>query len=300
MQDEHPGADAIDLAEMRLHRLTFALAIGAASGVTTLYTLLKRTRRRVSHPDMPSARISRHTIASGDGVLDAVYVEPASVPIRCVLLICHGIGEIVDGWLPVQRLLAANGAASLVFDYSGYGRSRGPVTAAQFEDDAVAAFRHLQALAPDGPIALLGFSLGTGVAAAAIGRIDADRLVLCAGFPSFEAAAWSLGVPRWWTRLVPPIWRIEESLRGCSIPILVVHGENDRTFPLKLGKELHARCGAGAELHIAPQYGHNEPFRYPRLEYWGPIVEWIAGDRATEEMELQMPLSGAQRARDTL
>jgi pimeloyl-ACP methyl ester carboxylesterase len=285
---------------MRLHRLTFALAIGAAGGVTTLYALLTRARRRMSQPGTPAVRISRHTIVSGGSVLDAVYAEPTSVPIRCVLLICHGIGEIVDRWLPVQRLLAANGAASMVFDYSGYGRSRGRVTAAQFEDDAVAAFRHLQTLAPNEPAALLGFSLGTGVAAAAICRTDAHRLVLCAGFPSFEAAAWSFGIPRWWKRLVPPIWRIEESLRGCSIPILVVHGENDRMFPLKLGKELHAGCGAGAKLHIAPLYGHNEPFRDPRLEYWGPIMDWLAGDRTTEAVELQTSLSGAQRARDTL
>ena len=71
-------------------------------------------------------------------------------------------------------------------------------------------------------------------------------------------------------------------------------------FPLKLGKELHAGCGAGAKLHIAPLYGHNEPFRDPRLEYWGPIVDWLAGDRAAEAVELQTQLSGAQQARDTL
>jgi hypothetical protein len=69
-------------------------------------------------------RISGHSIASSDSSLDAVYVEPAGRALQFVVLICHGIGEIVDGCLPVQRLLAANGAASLVFDYSAMDEAR--------------------------------------------------------------------------------------------------------------------------------------------------------------------------------
>lgn len=264
---------------MRIHRLTFAVAITCCSRATTLHDRLVarpiwRTRRR--RPEFQDVRVSRHTIASGDSRLDAVYVEPAGRPIESVVLICHGIGEIVDGWLPMQRLLAVNGAASLVFDYSGYGRSRGRVDAAQFEDDAVAAFEYLQGIAPPVPISVLGFSLGSGVAAAVVNRVPMSRLVLCAGFPSFQAAACSIFIPERWGRFVPPIWRAEESLRGCSLPILVVHGGADRTFPVKLAEELHSHCGEHAELVVVPGVAHNEPFNRPRLAYWGPILDWIA------------------------
>ena len=91
----------------------------------------------------------------------------------------------------VQELLAAHGAASLVFDYSGYGRSTGRIEAAQCEQDAIAAFEFLEGLAPGAPIAVLGFSLGSGIAAAVMRRVRASRLVLCAGFTSFRAAAHS-------------------------------------------------------------------------------------------------------------
>jgi hypothetical protein len=77
--------------------------------------------------------------------------------VRAVVLVCHGIGETVGHWVPVQELLAANGAASLVFDYSGYGRSTGRIEAAQCERDAIAAFEFLEKLAPGAPIAVLGF-----------------------------------------------------------------------------------------------------------------------------------------------
>ena len=62
---------------------------------------------------------------SAANMLDAVFVEPAAIPPRASVLLCHGIGETVEQWFGVQQLLAANGVASLVFDYSGYGKSTG-------------------------------------------------------------------------------------------------------------------------------------------------------------------------------
>jgi hypothetical protein len=73
----------------------------------------------------PCADVSRHAIQSGNHVLDAVLVKPESSIAQASVLICHGIGETVENWLGVQQLLAASGVASLVFDYSGYGRSSG-------------------------------------------------------------------------------------------------------------------------------------------------------------------------------
>lgn len=263
---------------VRIDRITFAAAISAASRATTLHDRLIAQAWRRARLDYTDVHVARQRIVAGRSVLDGAYVEPAQRPVETVLLICHGIGEIVDGWLPVQRLLAGRGCASLVFDYSGYGRSKGRVEAVQFEDDAVAAFERLRELAPGKPVAVLGFSLGTGVAAAAMSRMAASRLVLCAGFPSFQAAACSIVVPKRWWRLVPPIWKAEESLRDCRVPVLVVHGERDRMFPVKLGEELHSVCGDRAEFLVIPEHGHNEPFRRPTMLYWGPILEWLGRD----------------------
>jgi uncharacterized protein len=262
------------------HRWSFAAAIGIASRATSLYERLKPTPVRETRMLTAEMRLSRHGIVSGASRLDAVYAEPvdadgsAARP-RAVLLICHGIGEIVDWWLPVQRLLAARGCASLVFNYTGYGKSTGKISARQFEDDAVVAFAYLERLAPGQRIAVLGFSLGTGVAAAAIQRMNASRLVLCAGFPSFQEAACCVCVPARLKRLAPPIWRAEESLLGCRIPVLVVHGEEDGLFPVALGRALYEACGPDAEWMLVPGYGHNQPFNQPRLDYWEPILRWI-------------------------
>lgn len=263
---------------MRSHRATFTFAV---TGISRICLLRDRLLGRISAAGprgFAGAGISHHRIESGANVLDAVFVEPApgTEPSGAILLICHGIAETVEHWTPVQRMLAGYGVASLVFDYSGYGRSTGRIDAMQCERDTVAAFSYLRRFTGTEAISLLGFSLGTGIAAAVTREIQPARLVLCAGFTSFRAAAHSLGVPVGLGPLIPGLWHAEDSLRGCSIPILVVHGERDRLFPVRMASELAACCGA--EERVVPEVGHAEPYVRPKEEYWRPIVEWIGGN----------------------
>jgi uncharacterized protein len=84
---------------------------------------------------------TRLTIRSGSRDLSAVYVRASDdAPL---FLICHGIGEQVEYWSGVQKLLKTMGTSSLVFNYSGYGASTGPVSAAHCEEDAIADYRKL-------------------------------------------------------------------------------------------------------------------------------------------------------------
>jgi uncharacterized protein len=270
---------------MRSYKISFTIAMTGISRVLVLRDRLLGRMTPIVDGRVDGAMVERHRIASGANVLDAVWVRPAVVPVRAVVLICHGIGETVEHWPAVQQLLAANGAASLVFDYSGYGRSTGRIEAAQCERDTVAAFEYLKGLAqgPEfGPeVAVLGFSLGSGIAAAVMRQVRASRLVLCAGFTSFRAAAHSLGMPAILGPLIPPLWHAEESLRDCRLPILVVHGEEDRAFPVEMATELAACCGA--RTMIVPELRHAEPYYRPSLAYWGPIISWIeSGGRSTD------------------
>jgi len=160
-----------------------------------------------------------------------------------------------------------------VFDYSGYGRSTGTVDWSQCEEDSIAAFEHLRRLAQPLPVALLGFSLGSGIAAAIVRRVETNLLVLCAAFTSFRDGALSVGIPRALSSLVPPIWHTRETLRECSLPVLVVHGERDGLFPVQMARDLAASCCSGnAKLVVVPNVAHNQPFRTPDLSYWGHII----------------------------
>lgn len=266
---------------MGVERLSFAVAVTLISRATAVRDRVLRRVGRYPWDGGSLHEASRHSIASGAGLLDAVYVRPVEAAPRAALLICHGIGETVEHWREVQNLLAAQGVASLVFDYCGYGKSKGAVDWSQFEQDAIAAFAFLKQLRPGAPVSLLGFSMGSGIATAILERTDPERLVLCAAFTSFRDAACSLGVPRRFSSVMPAIWSGEEPLRQWRRPVLIVHGERDRTFPVQMASRLADWSGENAELVVVPNHAHNEPFYRPQLCYWGEIVARLAPEETS-------------------
>ena len=227
--------------------------------------------------DVAGVQVSRHAIRRGAHLLDSVFVAPAHPP-KAALLICHGIGEVVDHWLGAQQLLATHGVASLVFDYSGYGKSGGTVDWRACEDDAVAAFSLLQTLTPGVPISLLGFSMGSGIAGAILHRVSPVGLILCSAFTSFRDAARVLGLPRSFARVLPSIWSAHDTLSTCAVPVLIVHCERDRAFPVRMARELRSICGEG-DLAIVPEQAHNEPFSDPKMSYWRHVIDRVVPDQ---------------------
>ncbi len=255
-----------------VRQLLFSMAVTATSRILLLRDWMLGRIPWGGRLESCGAGISRVAISSGNNVLDAVLVKPESDPVRASVLICHGIGETVGHWLGVQQLLAENGVASLVFDYSGFGRSSGFFNASQCEQDAVSAFDCMNRMTAPLPVSILGFSLGSGVASAIVSRVPAKCLVLCAAFTSLRKAAVSVGIPRALQSLMPPIWDAENPLRNCAVPVLVVHGERDRLFRVRMAKELISFCGSQSELITIAKLGHNEPFYRPQLSYWGLII----------------------------
>jgi pimeloyl-ACP methyl ester carboxylesterase len=256
-------------------QLLLTIGVTSASRVLVLRDRLLGRIGKSARKQPSQSVASRHLIDSGDQLLDAVFVTPDASALKASVLICHGIGETVEHWLGVQQLLAANGVASLVFDYSGFGRSSGFFNARRCEQNAVAAFTYLQRLTESHPVSVLGFSLGSGIAAAIVPMVPIHRLMLCAAFTSLRKAAVSVGIPKSLSFAVPSIWDAKKSLATCSVPVLVVHGENDRLFSVAMAEELTGYCGAQSELVIVLMLTHNEPFYRPHLSYWGRISSWL-------------------------
>jgi pimeloyl-ACP methyl ester carboxylesterase len=250
---------------------TFALTVGSRVIHLRDMALGRIPRRQMQIPGITFTPLS---FSSGSNRLDAVCATPDSEPTRAAVLICHGIGEVVSQWAPIQCLFAARGVASLVFDYSGYGRSTGRPSPAQFESDALAAFAQFCALTPC-PVSLLGFSLGTGIATAILDRVRAHRLVLCAPYTSFRAASRRVGIPTFLFPLVPPVWDSTHALRSANHRVLIVHSTRDRLFPVTMARDLASSCGPRADLHIVEGLGHNQPFYKPTRAYWDPIANFL-------------------------
>ena len=254
-------------------------------GVLSL--LLTAISRAIFREDRQSGRMARMldrfafskerlVIESGRRRLSAVYVSAGvsggeDAP---AILICHGIGVLVEYWGGVQELLREMGISSLVFNYSGYGESTGRVSVANCEEDAQVAYK---ALVERGhrSIVLLGFSMGTGVGCAVASRMNVDGLVLCEGFSSLREAALAMGFPRWMTRSVPNVWDTVNCIGELRVPVLVVHSDEDGLFPLSMAEGVAKACGAKGELLVIPGMSHNAPIFESTEEYWEPIAEWV-------------------------
>ena len=252
--------------------LVFTIAVTLICRAFVLRDMLLGRLRK--YREITDVRVSRHAIQREAHSLDSVFAMPAQRP-KAALLICHGIGEVVESWRSAQELLAQHCVASLVFDYSGFGKSSGTVNWRSCEEDAVSAFTFLKTMVPGVPISLLGFSMGSGIACAINQRVSPGRLILCSAFTSFRDAACALGLPRSLEGLLPPIWCARESIAGCAVPILVVHCARDRAFPVPMARQLACLFGGNAELVIVPEQVHNEAFYDPKLSYWSHVIGWM-------------------------
>jgi uncharacterized protein len=223
-----------------------------------------------------SPRQQEFTFPSGDRSLAAAWVPGA--PGGPVVLLCHGIGETGAHWTAVQAYFAEQGVGSMFFNYSGYGRSSGTIRAEHCDQDFFAAYGELRRrVGPDAAVFVLGFSLGSGIAANGVRslRPPAAGLILCEAYTSFRDAVCATGAPRFVALGFPDIWNTVAIAPSLKMPVLVAHSDADHLFPLAMAQRNAAAFGGRAQLFIAKGVAHNQPYRKPGDAYWAPVIEWI-------------------------
>ena len=197
------------------------------------------------------------TLLAGDGVAIAAWYVPHPEA-RGSIIFCHGnAGNISDRLLTVTLLHQA-GYNVLIFDYRGYGRSKGRPSEEGTYLDAQAAWRHLsETLAePAERIAIVGRSLGGAVAIELARRHTPGALVVESTFTSLVDVG-RLHYPwlpvRWLLR-----YRYDSIAKvghlGC--PKLFFHGEDDGLIPLDMGRRLY-EAAAEPKRFIETPGGHN-------------------------------------------
>lgn len=255
----------------RSHLLSVPLGL-VSRGLMTRDALLGVTRRFPKHESR-----EEFFFASGTRRLAGVLVAgDEGAP---VILICHGIGETVGHWSGVQAWFREHGVGTMVFNYSGYGASSGKIRSEHCDEDLVSAYAELRRrIGSKVPVFVLGFSLGSGIAASGVGALEPPPagLILCEAFTSFQDAVRSAGFPHWLAREVPNVWNTVTVVASTRLPVCVVHSDGDKLFPLKMPRRIAKACGDRGELIVVAGLAHNEPYLKPTDAYWGSIVAWMA------------------------
>ena len=251
------------------------------------------------------------TLVTEDGVpIDAIHMPG---PKDRAIIVAHGFTlswQRPNVWRVANRFNQTAGV--ITFDFRGHGRSGGLSTLGDREikdlDVAVAWARELGYQR----IASVGFSMGASVVlrhAGLIGGLDAVVSVSGPGrwyYRGTERMRWvhraverraGRYVTRRWlnTRINPDGWKpipvppAEAAARIAPVPLLIVHGDQDRYFPPEHARQLYMAAREPKELWLLPGMGHAESACSKELV--DRIARWV--DEATRDL-IAAPATGPE------
>ncbi len=191
------------------------------------------------------------TDSEGADVL--VSVRPHDGP--KALIYFGGNAEDVSRNLPAFSQAFPDHALYLMC-YRSYGGSTGTPSEEAIQRDAAALFDKVYAGHPQ--IAVIGRSLGSGVAVRLASRRPASRLILITPYDSFQeiaASHYSYFPVRWLLRDKFESWRYAPRV---AVPTLLIAAANDEIIPRSSTDRLYTRFAKGvATLRVIPGTGHN-------------------------------------------
>lgn len=251
-------------------RSCMALAAGAAVYVSVCALVFAYQRSLIYYPQPSRAEApdTTLTLTVPDAKLQ-VSVREHEGPDALIYL--GGNAEDVSLRLPVFSAAFPERAVYLLH-YRGYGASEGTPSEEAIQRDAVALFDKVHALHRN--VAVIGCSLGTGVAIRLASQRPASQLVLVMPYNSLEELA-ALRFPYLPVRALLldkfESWRYASRI---TAPTLILAAEHDEVIPRASTEALLARFAKGiATFALIPGVGHNNLSERP--EYVKLLTEGL-------------------------
>jgi fermentation-respiration switch protein FrsA (DUF1100 family) len=225
---------------------------------------------QVYHPsrvmDATGARLGRPFedvyFRAQDGVELNGWFFPAdtnSARASLVVLLCHGNGGNICHRLDMAQALLATGVGVFLFDYRGYGRSRGHPSEPGTYRDGEAAYRWLERKGFAAKnILLFGESLGGGVAAELASHLPAGGLILQSTFTCIADIGADLFPWLPVRRLAQIKYDTLSKLPLIKAPVLVMHSRGDRLIRFQHGQKNFAAANS-PKLFCELVGEHNDP-----------------------------------------
>lgn len=158
-----------------------------------------------------------------------------------VIFYLHGNAGALDTWGDVAKTYMDLHFDVFMIDYRGYGKSEGSIKGqAQLFEDIQATYDEVKTRYAEGKIIVLGYSVGTGLAAKVASANNPRLLILQAPYYSLT------DIMRHTYPIIPTFilkYKFEtyDYLKQCKMPVVIFHGDRDEVIyygsSLKLQKE---------------------------------------------------------------
>ena len=185
----------------------------------------------------------------------------------------HGNAGSLAHWGNIGARLAALGYDCYLFDYRGYGKSTGRLRSeTQMLADVDAMMAYIRRDSGDKPLTLIGYSLGSGMAAYAAAHYPVERLILVSPFHTLR------GLIQEKYPIVPallikyPLPSAEYLAQSPETPILLFHGRRDTLIPPAHSHRLRAQFPDRTTLHELDA-GHGDVWNDPAI--WKVVGETL-------------------------
>jgi alpha-beta hydrolase superfamily lysophospholipase len=260
------GAGCAQLAEKE-RELTFRVVPGNASWFDGL-------PQGVEESDLPVAL---------DGKIQHIHAWwwPAAAHNAPAVLYLHGSRWNLTGQAFRIQELHDFGFSVLAIDYRGFGKSDGKLPSEEtVYEDARIAWQRLTELQPDASRRLIyGHSLGGAVAidlaawlsdkARADGTaVPTHGLIVESSFTTLADIAQALTSPWLPIRLLlSQKFDSITKIRDISMPVLIVHGGDDRYVPSRFSQELYSAAPGPKQLLVVDGATHNNCMRVGSAQY---------------------------------
>ena len=199
-----------------------------------------------------------------DGLELTHWFLPPAAPDGPVVAVFHGNAGHLGDRVPKLLPLAGAGYGLLFAGYRGYSGNPGRPNEADLTSDSRDLLAWLEARGtPPGRTVLFGESLGSGVAVKLAAEGRGAAVVLESPYSSVAAVAqmhyWYLPA-RW---LILDKWDSMAHIGRVAAPLLILHGAEDRTIPLRFGQALFEAAAEPKDMLVMPGAVHVDLFDHP-------------------------------------
>lgn len=189
------------------------------------------------------------------GVVNGILFKSDST--KGLIFYLHGNAGCLNTWGNVAKVYTDLHYDVFIMDYPGYGKSGGKITSQHSLFDAIqAAYNEQRKHYDEQTIIVLGYSIGTGMAAKVASTNHPKLLILQAPYYSLT------DMMRHTYPFIPTFilkYELEtnEYLKACKMPVVIFHGDQDHVIYYGSSLKLKNEFKPADTLITLPLQGHN-------------------------------------------